>query len=255
MTVSYPGKYFISHSYRDAAIVEALKGKLPIWVKPFIFPPIKVRPDQMVSNSLMDAIRSCHGLIYITGGASDTSFWVAMERDYAIRMGKRVYSFDAMTERLARDKLDALDLRVFHAYSRSIYQDVSKIADMLNKRYFQTFFDLPTSMAEGSFQNHVEKMMLNVKTLGGYVLIYWSKKVEDSPMIPFELDLAMREYPDRVLLVQLDDTPLPKWIRDQIKSENTLKVMEDPKLSYLHKIDDLIVRLYWLIYQNTRKGM
>jgi hypothetical protein len=253
MTFRWPGEYFISHSYKDSDIVESLLKKLPLWMKPYVFPPIKVKPDQMVSNSLMNAIRRCSGLIYLEEGKSASSFWVAMERDYAFRLGKRVYSFNSINEKLTREKRDPLDLRVFHAYSRTILQNVSHIADLMKERYFDTFINIPTIST--AYEDVVKEHMMSVKAIGGYVLIYWSKDVEHSPVIPAELDLAMREYPDRVLLVQLDDTPLPIWITDQISKENTINIMEDNKSSQLHKIDDLIVRLYWLIYRNVQKDM
>lgn len=38
-----PGKYFISHSYKDAEVRDDIK-KLPDGVKPLIFPAISVSP-------------------------------------------------------------------------------------------------------------------------------------------------------------------------------------------------------------------
>src|SRR5215510_5881667 len=89
-----PPKCFVSHSYRDRVSRKRLLKNLPPKVKPYLFPPIDVAPDDMVSNSLIEAILDQDGRIYVEGGFSDQSFWVAVERDYALRAGKTVYAFN-----------------------------------------------------------------------------------------------------------------------------------------------------------------
>lgn len=71
-----PGKYFISHSYRDATVRDAMLHKLPEGVIPYIFPPIDVTPMEFVSNSLIGAILACDGMIYMNEGASARSLSV-----------------------------------------------------------------------------------------------------------------------------------------------------------------------------------
>jgi hypothetical protein len=91
----------------------------------------------MVSNHLIETILSCDGLIYLRGGASADSFWVAFERDYAIRAGKRVFSFDPMSGMLVRDRSKALDLAVFPIWGASDTERVVKMIEfMRDKRYF-----------------------------------------------------------------------------------------------------------------------
>lgn len=248
----WPGRYFISHAYRDAHHIDVLEKGLPRWAKPFRFPPIRVRPDQMVSNPIMAAIRDCDGLIYLKGGASDTSFWVAMERDVALREEKRVYSYDPGSVTLSRDKSQPLELKVFHAFSRPDSQDLGEIPSLMDHRHFDRFVDPDFSLAAISWREAVEGAMRRVKAAGNYVIIYWSAEVKQSDWIKAEFDMAMREYPDRVLVAQLDDTPLPAWIIDRVNPDRLVQLMSDRELSQLHKIDDLIVRLYWLVYKNTR---
>src|SRR5262249_19237970 len=108
-----PRRCFISHSYKDATAREHLLSLLPPSVEPIIFPPITVQPDQMVSNHLIESILDCDAVICLRGGASDESFWVAFERDYAIRAGKRVFSFDPRQGALAPDTSKALKLAIF----------------------------------------------------------------------------------------------------------------------------------------------
>jgi hypothetical protein len=80
-----PAKCFISHAYADDAARDAFFARLPSGLAPFVFPPITVKPDEFVSDPLINAVLDCDGLIYLRGGASDHSFWVARERDYALR--------------------------------------------------------------------------------------------------------------------------------------------------------------------------
>lgn len=95
-----PAKCFISHAYADAAVRDALIERLPSGVTPFVFLPITVEPEAFVSDPLIDAVLDCDGMIYLRGGASDRSFWVALERDYALRVGKKVFAFDSATGEL-----------------------------------------------------------------------------------------------------------------------------------------------------------
>src|SRR5262249_34660759 len=87
-----PHKCFISHSLQDTDARGRMLAHLPKSVEPFIFPPITLPPDRMVSTELITAILESDGLIYLKGGVSASSFWVAFERDYAQRAGKEVFA-------------------------------------------------------------------------------------------------------------------------------------------------------------------
>src|SRR5690349_18238936 len=108
-----PGRYFISHSYRDAATRDALLKQLPAGVKPFIFPPIQVAPKDFVSSNLIEAILASDGLIYLDGGYSARSFWVAFERDYALRARKPVFAYDSETSTIIQQDVAPLELPIF----------------------------------------------------------------------------------------------------------------------------------------------
>jgi hypothetical protein len=72
-------RVFISHSYADRYACDRIVATLPSDVEPVVFPPIRVSPEDMVSTPLLAALRGCDELIYLTGGASDRSFWVAFD--------------------------------------------------------------------------------------------------------------------------------------------------------------------------------
>ena len=98
-----PRRCFISHSCADINERERLLQILPSDVEPVIFPPISVAPDEMISDRLVESILGCDGLIYLASGNSATSFWVAFERDYALRSRKEVFAFHPQARSLKRD--------------------------------------------------------------------------------------------------------------------------------------------------------
>jgi len=57
--VALPANCFISHAYADAAARDALIELLPTGVTPFVFPPITVKPEEFVSDPLIDAVLDC----------------------------------------------------------------------------------------------------------------------------------------------------------------------------------------------------
>src|SRR5262245_30175696 len=136
--IGLPHKCFISHSFEDTAARERLLALLPKSVEPFIFPPITLPPEQTVSDKLLDAIRGCEGLIYVHGGASARSFWVALERDYAMRAGKRVFSFSPDESTLAQDTSAPLQLSIFPVWSQGDTQRVLNIIDFMKEQRFFT---------------------------------------------------------------------------------------------------------------------
>lgn len=106
----WPARYFISHSYSDKDARGVLVTSLPKKrARPYIFPEIIVTPEQRVSDDLVTQVTRSDGLIYLTGGASAESFWVAFERRVALRAGKRVVAFDPTTRAFSRPKLKLID--------------------------------------------------------------------------------------------------------------------------------------------------
>lgn len=105
-----PARYFISHAYADKDARRLLVASLPSRrVKPYIFPEIVVTPEQRVSDDLVTEVTRSRGLIFLMGGASAESFWVAFERRMALRAGKRVVAFDPVTRTFSRPKLKLVD--------------------------------------------------------------------------------------------------------------------------------------------------
>jgi hypothetical protein len=251
------GNYFISHSYADAAARARLIGNLPDGVSAVVFEPIRAKPDEFVSKPLIDAIVGCDGLIYFRGGASDRSFWVAFERDYALRSGKPVFCYDIGTSELSPDTTDRpLDLAVFPAYNHNDSARVRQICQFLGReRNFDVWLDTEDLTSGGRWEKETEAGLADRLNRGGYVIAFWSEAARRSKWIERELARAaagMHQVNDRVLFALLEPSPLPDaWLEF---NEPYVQLYGDSNSSETHRIDDLIVRLYWLIYRKTKSA-
>jgi hypothetical protein len=254
MNVPLPAKCFISHSYADTDARERLLRILPDSVAPLIFPPIQAKPDEFVSKPLIEAILGCDGLIYVRGGASDKSFWVAFERDYALRSGKPVFCYDVGASELSPDTDKPLDLAVFPSYHGTDRERVRQICQFLDKeRNFDVWLDVEDIRPGTSFAEEIQTGLTDRLNRGGYVTVFWSDNARRSAFIEKELTTAasgIERVNDKVLFALLERCPLPKfWLRFQ---EPYVQLYGDAERSATHRVDDLMVRLYWLIYRKTK---
>jgi hypothetical protein len=275
MTMDLPHKGFVSHSYRDEQARAALLAGLPETIEPFVFPPIKVTPDQMVSNDLIRAVLDCDGLIYLEGGHSGSSFWVAMERDFALRAGKPVFAYDPASDTLRRDTSTPLRLPVFASYAPGDRPAVIQVARVMREeRFFDLFLDLPSLKAD--WQAQLDRALDDRLEQGGYLVLFVSREALHSRYVESEVERGVRfQSPDgnlRVVPVWLGDPAEfislgkglgvlrpgggmlpPGWPGEHHYAPVMLRQKQDPTKIDLNRVDDLIVRLYWLIYQNTHQ--
>jgi hypothetical protein len=254
MNIPLPAKCFISHSYTDTAALERLLRILPDSVAALVFPPIKARPHEFVSKPLIDAILGCDGLIYLRGGESDRSFWVAFERDYALRSNKPVFCYDVTTSELLPDTDKPLDLAVFASNHAGDWKRVRQICEFLYKERNFDIWVAPKDIHPGTvWADEIQAGLADRLNRGGYVIVFWSDKATRSGWIEKELATAasrIERVNDRVLFALLEPCPLPEfWLRFQ---EPYLQLYGDSERSATHRIDDLMVRLYWLIYRKTK---
>jgi hypothetical protein len=251
---SMPSPCFISHAYQDEEIVRDLLERLPGTISPFIFPPIKVPPDERVSDDLVKAILQCPGLIYILGGRSSESEWVSFERDYARRARKLIFSYDAKIQHFARDSSAPLALPVFPSYAGKDRSRVQQVTHFMQKRYFDVWTE--ESLKPGS--SFVEETSRGLETRlasGGYVVSFISKHVIESVYVRAELEFAAKQWPKQILHVLLDPIELERL---PLVFQTTAPVVlhresgPDSGLNW-NSIDDLIVRIYDLVYRNSRR--
>jgi len=239
------GKCFVSHSYSDETELSALRSSIKSTVDLFVFPKITVSPKQMVSNQLLKAIDGCDSLVYLTGDHSINSPWVTLEKDYALRTNKPVYSFDAAKKCFTRDRSNPMDIPVFPTYSRSDEEQVDWILRVMkDERYFDLFIDyediIPGDNITGSINNGVSSRLQQ----GGYVVVFWGKAASECEWVKYELSMSAKRFPEQILLAQLDDTELPEGF---CHLQPVHLYNQDTQNIDMNRLDDLIVRVYWLI--------
>ena len=88
---------------------------------------------------------------------------------------------------------------------------------------------------------------------GGYAIIFWSHASSESEFVINEIEQVakeMSEFNDRVLFGLLEPCTLPDfWLRFH---EPSVQLYGDEDRSATQRLDDLVVRLYWLIYRKTK---
>ena len=135
-----PQRVFISHAYADQEALRGLLDRLPPGVEPVIHPPDPANPDRAVSNGIVAKVSACPGLIYLQGGASARSEWVAFEKDYAWRTGRQVFAFNPDSARLVRHEevLEPLTCIVVATASAEARQRVSALLQWMEReRHFR----------------------------------------------------------------------------------------------------------------------
>lgn len=236
-----PGKHFISHSYKDAAVRDAFLKTLPPHVTPYIFPPISVSPLEFVSSTLIGAILACDALIYLNEGASSRSFWVAFERDYALRVGKPVFFYTPSSDICIQHTDPPLDLAIFPSFSHRQRDDVWPILEfMRNQRYFDPWLDSAIRPGE-MWQSALVKGMDDVFVRGGYVVSFVGNF--NSEYMLEETKRGLEQH--RVIVAGLGVQP-PDFISEY--HDLFIQLIENGRVNN-NRIDDLIVRLYWLMFR------
>jgi hypothetical protein len=202
---SMPGTCFISHD-DDAqmGIVAQLQQCLPRHVKPYLFPTIKVMPDQRVSDDLVAAILRCLGLIYIISPNSQKSVWVSFERDYALRSNRRVYSFDAQARSISEDQSKPLDLRVYPYHLRRDADRIRAITAFMKERHFTLSGDTHEILLGADFGDAMTRNISTVLDGGGYFVAFLTKALLQTPYDQRELQLAIGRAPNQILPVIVD---------------------------------------------------
>lgn len=238
-----PGKYFISHSYKDAAVRDSFLKTLPPQVTPYIFPPISVSPLEFVSSTLIGAILACDGMIYLNEGASAKSFWVAFERDYAVRIGKRVYGYTPSNQSIYLHEAPAMDLAVFASFAHRERPQIMPILDFMRKRrHFDVWIDTEQIRPSEMWVNKLEQGISGTIERGGYVVSFWGQNVSEWMAREAEFGLSK----GRIIVVGLG-TDSPDFISTY--KDMFVQLYDQNRLNN-NRIDDLIVRLYWLIFRN-----
>ena len=239
-------KWFVSHSYADADFLDSLLASLPAQAEPVVFPPIKVAPEDFVSNRLISSILDSDALVYIDGGHSQESFWVAFERDYACRSGKPVYRFDPTSNVLKRDSEGPLDLATFASYQRADDARIRKALTYLRReRYCDLWVDKEDLKAGVNWRETIDGALRDTVARGGYAVVFWSVNSARSEFVAKEIASVGDER--HVILALIDDAPVPQDLAHYPR----VQIFGDAHRTENQRLDDLVVRLYWLIHRNA----
>jgi hypothetical protein len=243
--------YFISLSYKDQSIFFESRSLLPKWINPIIFPAKDITPDEMISDELFESIRQHDGLIYLSTENSSKSFWVALERDYAIRIKKPVYNLNPINKHFDRDLSQPMKLKVFPSYTRKDKLVVDTIIKLLRERHFDMFTDDLLQAGE-NFAATVNNEIISALDAGGYSVFFISKETINSEWVKQEFKATLDNYSNRIIPVIIDNSS----ITGVFAQYQALSLYDENCQENINrnKLDGLIVLLYWKIYQNTRFG-
>lgn len=239
MAFSFPKKCFITYSHKDEDALELLKKKLRNrGVESESYPPIKVPPEKFRSNPYIETILRYPALIYIKGGHSNLSFWVAFARDFALRAGKLIFSFDPITLKIEKSRLKQLQLPIFPSY---ISKDARRLQDLfkyIEKRYIDLFAWQKSHNPLSEV--NPESIVASVSN-GGYSVIFFTSKTVKSKTMSSEVKYALETHPERILIALLDD----------VKKKDIPGFSERTRCIHLtekQRWDDLIVNIYWAVF-------
>jgi len=239
MEFGFPKKCFITYSHKDEDALELLKKKLRNrGVESESYPPIKVPPEKLHSNHYIETILRYPALIYVKGGHSNLSFWVAFARDLALRAGKQVFSFDPVTLKIEKSRLKPLQLPIMPSYMSKDARRIQDLFKYMEKRYIDLFAWQKSQNPAGMV--NPESIVGSVSN-GGYSIIFLTSKTFKSKTMNSEVRYALDTHPERILIALMDDVnkkDIPGF------SERTRCIPLNEK----HRWDDLIVNLYWLIF-------
>ena len=170
-----------------------------------------------------------------------------------------VFAADPRTLEIGRDISSPLDLAVFATYAKEDRGRVRKIVDYLEKeRNFDIWMDMKSLMPGSDWQREIEGGVTGQIQRGGYQIVFWSRHSAVSKSVKGEVifglqDAANTDY-SRTLFAILEEAPVPNYLRDfnfAYNNYNVVQLYGDKVRSETHRLDDLIVRLHWLIYRNT----
>jgi hypothetical protein len=239
-----PGRYFISHSYHDEVARERLIALLPRTVEAVVFPPIRVEPDEFVSTPLIEAIRSCDGLITLKSQHSDKSFWVAFEREFAVRAGLTAYIWDSITSLFTQDSAEATELVVvvnYHPDDLAIIED--DVIALMRRRSFDVL-----QIVSGP--GHDMGKIFDTSMRGGYIITFQSRNAATSRQVSSVVSFALEYVGTRIVMASIDGTSArpeeyPFWMP-------FVQLWDGSGISP-NRIDDLIVLLCFLMYNDQQR--
>lgn len=246
------GTYFISYSYMDKGARKQLVDSLPTGVRPFVLPPISVGPARASADELIHAMRRCDGMISLRGGQSEQSFWVMFQRDYARRIGCPLYLYNPSRRTVEPWASPPMALQAFPMYTR---RDAPVAEAVINYLLGDRGFDvwprrgpilLPEDAAPAPISLHYFPEIGEPLSCG---LLFLSGLISS----PQTLQVAIGAFANRgrpTVVAGIEPSMRrPKPIHEDLYVDLVPSGRVDPR-----RVDDLMVRLYWAVLQESRLG-
>jgi hypothetical protein len=258
--IKLPKKCFVSHSYRDEAVLLSLRKILPAHVETVIFPREEPQRDRAVSDGIVPRILECEALIYLMGGYSKNSSWVHFERDFALRAKKRVIAYDPKRGQLLLDNDDPIELRVQVLVSLEQEKRArTMLAWMRDRRHFD-IADVKPVRRMDEIQGLAERLCTAQK------LVLWLLDDETAAVAGllldgiddfedyFVRDMPEGWWPPPMMFARIDprwakatsaDPDIDAYIRENDARRHAIDLVEGVGGDELNwnRVDDLIVRL------------
>jgi hypothetical protein len=265
-----PKVCFISHSYKDNLPLAKLLGRLPSAIEPVVFDPVEVAPTAYVSDELVSGIMGCDGLIFIKGGQSAQSFWTVFERDLALRNRKKVFCYDPATDRIEPYEVPPSKLRLTYLKQERDNDDADKVMRWLaDKRSFGLGLEHPDRVEKMQdlelWLQPPEKLFPALQReytqtidAGGYLLVFLSENTVSGDFPLVEVPDYAQHRLETTFFVWLHRRANIRLSGDfsvlgELPADNMFEFDTRPTASNFdhRRLDDLMVRLYWLIYRNN----
>ncbi|MCI0711198.1 MAG: toll/interleukin-1 receptor domain-containing protein [Chloroflexi bacterium] len=133
-----------------------------------------------------------------------------------------------------------LDLAVFPSYLHRERKTVFPILDfMRDRRHFDVWLDIEEIKIGDNFVEILENSIKSIVNRGGYVVVFWSNN--ESKFVIHEALYGLRE--ERVIVAALGGS-MPEFMSKY--HDMFIQLIDENGLNN-NRLDDLIVRLYWLI--------
>lgn len=142
------------------------------------------------------------------------------------------------------------NVSVYPSYARQDGDHVRQITDYMSReRYFQVWSDCAfVDDVESTLHRSIQAVL----DRGGYAVLFWSPEAARSSFISKEMEWVWRYKRDRILLALLEEVHPPTWLGDDLPPWlQPVQLFGDGDRSEMNRWDDLIVRLYWLVYNNN----
>ena len=124
------------------------------------------------------------------------------------------------------------DFRIYDGLARDTRQEKS------------IFWRWPAEIEEDKIQmdGYIREFIGSI----GYMVLFWSSNSINSYYQQTDLKIAKKlNLMDRILFATLEQD-----VKHTVKTDLVVQLYSDEERSQINRIDDLIVRLYWLMYQN-----